>query len=81
MATLLALSLMWMSSPPSSAWMMTPVSVPRTTRAKSCRNQPHLLLSAALLTSESKEESLDHLTVPELKERLRSVGQKVCVFA
>ena len=93
MASVLALSMLWIlpsSIPPVLAWMPPSVVgfVPSaTTKAKMWRHQHQLQPWATTCTSPShlsmstvtkNEESLEQMTVPELKERLRSVGQKVC---
>ena len=92
MASVLALSMLWIlpsSIPPVLAWMPPSVVgfVPSaTTKAKMWRHQHQLQPWATTCTSPShlpmstvtqNEESLEQMTVPELKERLRSVGQKV----
>lgn len=74
---LLALSVLWIipNSPCSMAWMTPIAPVARIPTAKSGR-WPTLLASTVTQVVDS-EESLEHLTVPELKEKLRSRGQKV----
>ena len=114
MASLLALSILWMSYQPYSlAWSpVAPVAL-RTvaTRASSkcifnnrrrlqthhhyylpstsCTHHDHNVptLSLALSNLETdvtllqeSEDELQQLTVPELKEKLRSNGQKVCLL-
>ena len=112
MASLLALSILWMSYQPYSlAWSPVPPVAVRTvaTRASSkCINRRRLqthhpsslpstscthhnhnvpTLSLALSNLETditllqeSEDELQQLTVPELKEKLRSNGQKVCLL-
>ena len=113
MASLLALSILWMSYQPYSlAWSPVPPVAVRTvaTRASSkcifnrrrlqthhhyylpstsCTHHDHNVptLSLALSNLETdvtllqeSEDELQQLTVPELKEKLRSNGQKVCLL-
>lgn len=84
MASLLALSVLLTlpSSPQSLAWM-PPIVPSATTKASRWRNNNHLppglfaSNSPTAVTSNESIESLNGLTVPELKERLRSMGHKV----
>ena len=91
MASILALSMIWMNNCSHSlAW-----SPPRMLPSKSSTHQlthqhthhsPLMSSTTALLSSVQEditvhvddEKLLQELTVPELKERLRSNGQKVC---
>jgi len=97
MASILALSMIWMNNCSHSlAW-----SPPRMPSAKSSTHQlthQHTCIShhsslikpttTALLSSIqeditvnlNEEKLLQELTIPELKERLRSNGQKVCAY-
>ena len=88
MASILALSMIWMNNCSHSlAW-----SPPRMPSAKSSTQyltHQHTFIShhSPLMSSTTAQEDitvdvdeklLQELTVPELKERLRSNGQKVC---
>lgn len=90
MASILALSMIWMNNCSHSlAW-----SPPRMPSAKSStllthqhtfishHSSPTVLLSSVQedITVDIDEKLLQELTVPELKERLRSNGQTVCSY-
>lgn len=96
MASLLALSMLWILPNPvhpttAMAWM-TPIAMPAATcRTKAnqssnswrirdnndYRLQPATLLLSSTLSTVVTDESLNDLTVPQLKDQLRLMGQKV----
>ena len=77
-----------MASPPASSLLSTvnARSIDRCNDDKNIIRPPLSTSTSTLLASNletatvvvDSEESLDLLTVPELKERLRLAGQKVC---
>ncbi|KAL9191060.1 hypothetical protein ACHAXT_000766 [Thalassiosira profunda] len=85
MASLLAMSLLWAlpsSAPPAAAWAPPVVPNAARTRLWPSHHRAPLMASVpppAVATDESVE-TLKHLTVSELKERLRSMGQKDAVL-
>ena len=95
MASILALSMIWMNNCSHSLAWSPPPRIPSAkssthlTHQHTCITHHHLplmspttaLLSSSIqedITVDIDEKLLQELTVPELKERLRSNGQKVC---
>ena len=93
MASILALSMIWMSNCCSHSLAWSPPRMPyaksstHLTHQHTCithhspMSSPTVLLSSSVqedITVDVDAKLLQELTIPELKERLRSNGQKVC---